>query len=116
MDETLGPLERIRKKKDFDLIYSQGKRFHGKYLILIYISRREAGISRMSAVVSKRHGSAVRRNKIKRQLRTLFRRNKDLIRIPLDLIVIPNRVIHSASWAEIKDDYCKALKQICSTG
>ena len=116
MDETLNPLERIRKKRDFESIYSRGKRFRGKYITLIYLSKDESHHSRMSAVVSKRHGNAVRRNKIKRQLRTLFRRNKALITNPLDLIVIPGRELRSASWAGIEDDYRRALRYICSTG
>ena len=64
MNETLGPQERIRKKKDFLYIYKKGKRYRGKYFNLVYLSSASS-FSRMAVVVSKKVGKAVKRNRIK---------------------------------------------------
>jgi ribonuclease P protein component len=109
MDENFTPLERIRKKKDFLNLYKNGKRYRGKYFVLIYLSN-EFTFSRVAIVASKKLGNAVQRNRIKRWLRTLFRRNKELLEKPLDLIFIPRKEIHEANWEKLTKDFQAALK------
>ena len=109
MDENFTPLERIRKKKDFLHLYKKGKRYRGKYFVLIYLSN-ELTFSRVAVVASKKLGNAVQRNRTKRWLRTLFRRNKELLEKPFDMIFIPRKEINEAKWQYLKDDYQAALK------
>jgi ribonuclease P protein component len=111
MKETLGPQERIRKRKDFLFLYKKGKRYRGKYFNLIYLSN-DFSFSRMAVIVSKKVGNAVKRNKIKRQMRTLFRRNKSLLKAPLDIIIIAKKEILESSWLTLKRDYFSALESI----
>lgn len=109
MDENFTPQERIRKKKDFLHLYKKGKRYRGKYFILIYLSS-ELTFSRVAVVASKKLGNAVQRNRTKRWLRTLFRRNKELLEKSFDMIFIPRKEIHEASWQNLAEDYIAALK------
>ncbi len=111
MNETLGPQERIRKRKDFLSLYKKGKRYRGKYFNLIYFSN-DFCFSRMAVIVSKKVGNAVKRNKIKRQMRTLFRRNKSLLKTPLDIIIIAKKEILESSWLTLQGDYFSALESI----
>jgi ribonuclease P protein component len=109
MDENFTPQERIRKKKDFLHLYKKGKRYRGKYFILIYLSN-ELTFSRVAVVASKKLGNAVQRNRTKRWLRTLFRRNKELLEKPFDMIFIPRKEIHEAKWQNLTEEYQAALK------
>ncbi len=111
MDENFKPLERIRKKKDFLHLYKKGKRYRGKYFTLIYLSS-ELAFSRTAIVASKKFGTAVQRNRAKRLLRTLFRRNKELLEKPFDLVFIPRREMQEASWLNLAKDYLAAMKYI----
>ncbi len=111
MHEAFRPQERIRKKKDFLHLYKKGKRFRGKSFILIYLSN-ELGHSRMAVVASKKLGNAVQRNKIKRRFRTLYRRNKTLLKVPVDLIIIPHRDIDETRWRSLEKDFVTALKSL----
>jgi ribonuclease P protein component len=111
MNETLRPQERIRKRKDFLSLYKKGKRYRGKYFNLIYFSN-DYSFSRMAVIVSKKVGIAVKRNKIKRQMRTLFRRNKSLLKTPLDIIIIAKKEILESSWLTLQGDYFSALESI----
>lgn len=111
MDETFGPSERIRKNKEFFHLYKKGKRYRGKYFNLIYLSSA-SGSSRVAVVVSKKVGNAVKRNKFKRWIRTLFRRNKNLLKDPFDIIIIVKREILEASWLKLQEDYLTAIKSI----
>ena len=114
MNETLGPQERIRKKKDFLYIYKKGRRHRGKYFNIIYLSS-DSSFSRMAVVISKKVGNAVKRNKIKRWMRTLFRRNKDLLESSFDIIIIAKKEILEASWLKLQEDYFIAIKSICQS-
>jgi len=109
MDENFTPQERIRTKKDFLHLYRKGKRYRGKYFILIYLSN-ELIFSRVAVVASKKLGNAAQRNRTKRWLRTLFRRNKELLKKPFDMIFIPRKDIHEAKWQDLENDYKAAIK------
>ena len=115
MKETFRPHERIKKKKDFLFIYKQGKRYRGKHFILIYLPNN-LNFSRMAVVAGKKKGNALKRNKIKRRLRALFRQNKALLEAPLDMIILAEKEVHSAPWQELQKDYAEALKSIAHTG
>ncbi len=111
MNETLSLRERIRKKKDFSHLYKKGKRYKGKYLNLIYLAN-DLNFSRMAVVIGGKAGNAVKRNKVKRRIRALFRRNKNLLKSPYDIIVIARKEIILASWPKLQEDYFTAIKSI----
>lgn len=111
MKEGFSPLERIRKKKDFLFLYKKGNRYRGRYFILVYLSNN-LSFSRMGVVVSKKIGNAVKRNKIKRWMRDLFRRNKDLLKFSIDIIIVAKKEIQDANWTNLRESYISALETI----
>jgi ribonuclease P protein component len=111
MEETLNPQERIRKKKDFLFIYKKGNRYRGKFFNLIYLSN-DLCFSRIAVIASKKIGNAVTRNKAKRWMRALFRKNKKLLKNSLDIIFISKKEILEASWPGLQKDYSAALESI----
>ncbi|UCC41459.1 MAG: ribonuclease P protein component [Candidatus Aminicenantes bacterium] len=113
MNETFGPHERIRKRNDFLFLYRKGKRYRGIYFNLIYFSNN-LSFSRLAVVVSKKIGNAVKRNKIKRWMRSLFRRNKDLLKDSFDIIIIVKKEIQDVSWPKLEEEYLSAVESICN--
>ena len=111
MNERLTPVERIRKKSDFTGLYRQGSRFRGQFFTLVFLGN-ELGHARLAVVASRKVGSAVVRNRVKRRFRELFRRNKALLGEPLDLIVITRPESGEAAWTEIRDAYVSSLATI----
>ena len=61
---------RLKKEKDFNKVFSKGKRLFSHSLTLIYLEESEL---KAGFAVSKKHGGSVRRNRIKRILRESFR-------------------------------------------
>ncbi len=61
---------RLKKEKDFNLVFNKGKRLFSSALTVVYYpsSELKAGFA-----VSKKHGGSVKRNRIKRLLRESFR-------------------------------------------
>ena len=61
---------RLKKEKDFNLVFSKGKRVFSSSLTMVYFPSREI---KAGFAVSKKHGGSVMRNRIKRLLRESFR-------------------------------------------
>ena len=71
---------RIAKSAEFRLVYSEGKRFDGRFMTL-FLRPTETNIHRLGVTASKKGiGKAYQRNRAKRLLRETFR----LSRIELD--------------------------------
>jgi ribonuclease P protein component len=111
MTESLAPRERIRKKKDFLVLYKKGYRYKSRYFNLIYLSNTLA-YSRVGVVASRKVGSAVTRNKVKRWMRDLFRRNKSMLGHSIDLLIVALPEMNKATWAELKDHYLRAVGEM----
>lgn len=61
---------RLKKQSDFDKIFKKGKKVYAKSLMMLYF---ESETFRIGYSVSKKHGKAVKRNRIKRLLRASAR-------------------------------------------
>ena len=111
MAESLAPRERIRKRKDFLVLYKKGYRYKSRYFTLIGLSNVLTH-SRVGVVASRKVGNAVARNRAKRRMRELFRRNKDLLSFPVDLLLVASAAMREATWAELEESYLQAVGKI----
>jgi ribonuclease P protein component len=72
---------RLSRSRDFDAVYRQGRSISTRFLVLYWFDREtETDHARLGLAVPKAAGNAVARNRIKRQLRELWRAR--LARIP----------------------------------
>ncbi len=61
---------RLKKEKDFKLVFNKGKRLFSSNLSVVYLP---ADTIKVGFAVGKKHGGSVKRNRIKRLLRESFR-------------------------------------------
>ena len=80
--------ERISKKRDFERVLKDGRRFKGKGFTLIVLRRNDLSHRRIGIIVSRKVRGAVKRNRTKRLVREFFRLNKDRFPPSSDIIVI----------------------------
>jgi ribonuclease P protein component len=64
---------RLARRSDFRKTYDEGKKLAGRYLVL-FVRSSETGAIRLGLTVTKRVGCAVERNRARRRLREVFRR------------------------------------------
>ncbi len=81
------PLDyRLKKEKDFNLVFKKGKRIFSSTLTLVYFASKE---TKVGFCVSKKHGTSVKRNYIKRILRESFRSWTPKLRQNFFFVFIP---------------------------
>jgi ribonuclease P protein component len=67
---------------------------------------------RLGITVTRKIGSAVRRNRIKRVLRDIFRRNRSELGPPLDLVVNARRPCIGADYAALEREFLKTFSRL----
>ena len=91
----------VKKKQEFsDIIHS--KIYTTNKLFAIYYRKNSLDIPRFGITVSKKIGTAVVRNKIKRQLKNIIDKNKNLFPNNLDYIIIVRGSVLEHSFSEIE--------------
>jgi len=90
---TLPARIRLKTQRHFRSVYQRGQRASGDWLTVVVWPRRGevCGSARLGVSVSKEHGGAVRRNKIKRLLREAFRLERERLPTSVDVVLIPRR-------------------------
>jgi len=102
---------RLTKKKDFQSVYKKGGYFFEKYIVLKKakndLKENRIGFS-ISTKISKK---AVVRNKLKRQLRDIIKKNLDKMKKGYDLVVIPKKEILEETYQEIEKTLIELIKK-----
>ena len=74
LDLRAGKKYRIKRNKEISRVFQQGRRASDSLIILRALPNADMGVcARLGVAVTKRHGGAVRRNRIKRLCREAFR-------------------------------------------
>lgn len=93
---------RLSRSRDFDAVYRQGRSVSTRYLVLYSFTREDdrEGEPRLGLAVPKAAGSAVTRNRIKRQLRELWQGRLGGITAGRDYVLIVRPGLAEASEAQ----------------
>jgi len=97
MDKT----NRLRKNEDFKKVYKYGKSYYNRNLIM-YIRKNDLEYSRIGFTVTKKIGNSVVRNKIRRRIKEIVRKNLGNIMDGYDIILIPKKNVIDISFQELE--------------
>lgn len=96
-------IQKLRKNAEFKVVYRRGKSFSNHILVLyVYKNYKNKDISRLGISVSKKVGSSVVRNRVKRLIRESYRLNEYKIKKGYDLIFIARSSIEGCSYIEVE--------------
>ena len=109
MRETFSGHDRLRKRREFEECYASGVRVSGRHLRLFLLARKGATTPRIGISAGKKTGSAVARNRMKRRLREIFRRNRAGLPEDIQIVVNLHPSAAAATFSEFAQDYLSAL-------
>ncbi len=104
---------RIKTAREFRRVYGRGVRVRSRGLIVVAFKRRQPG-HRLGLAVSKEHGCAVRRNKIKRIFREAFRLERPELPGRYDLVLIPQKREGKYILEEIRHELRQLISDLVS--
>ena len=90
---------RLKKNGDFLRLFKKGKRVYSDCLTVIYSPAKDKCV--MGVALTKKHGKAVKRNRIKRLIRAAFSNNLKAVGGNYKFGIMP-KVKDSYSYAEIE--------------
>lgn len=89
MGERLLASDRLKLRSDFQRVQSTGRKVHSARFLFLVLSREGEGLpSRIGLTVTRKVANAVGRNRIKRVLREVFRKNRALFPVGCDVVVV----------------------------
>ncbi|HDS02346.1 MAG TPA: ribonuclease P protein component [Firmicutes bacterium] len=112
-DERFPRAEHLKKKSQFKNVFEHGARIRTEYFTIFFLQaeQRQVGI-----IVTKKHGNAVCRNRVKRLVRELYRTNKEALSCRGRMIILPTakKDWRSASFTVLKEEWLKAAAKLNS--
>ena len=106
---------RLLRRPEFTACYEAGHRLFSRHFIVFAFSHASAGTNwRVGFAVSKKVGTAVRRNRVKRVLREFFRLHQGLVPPGMDIVVVPKRQLRPerVSLAFVRRDLLPVVESL----
>ena len=91
---------RLSRSRDFDAVYRHGRSVSTRFLVLYWFGQEEPTEPRFGLSVPRAVGNAVVRNKIKRQLREIWRARLDRLPANSDFVLVARPGLAEAAEAQ----------------
>lgn len=89
----------------------QGKTYRGPFLVLGVFVQKEEKAFRAGFITTKRLGGAVVRNRVRRRLRDIVRREQASLRAGLWIVLVARAAAARASHQELKDEWLRLAER-----
>ena len=105
---------RLSRSRDFDAVYRQGRSVSSRFLVLYWFPQEEPAAPRFGFSVPKSVGGAVERNRIKRQLRDVWRERLERVPEGHDYVLIVRAGLPEAVAANGFDWLAERVDEVLS--
>lgn len=103
-------LETLKKARDFDRVFRQGRTWSGpEFSVILY--RRQRGQGRVGFCVSKKLGGAVQRNRLRRRLREVYRLSKEKLAARWDLVILARSLAMTATYRQLEELFLQLARK-----
>jgi len=100
----------LRRKKDFESIYSKGKSVGERYVVL-FMKANGLSYNRTAFLASKKVGKSVERNRARRLMKESYRELKENLADGYDVILIARKTINGLKCGDVKKSMEAAVKR-----
>jgi ribonuclease P protein component len=115
---------RLRKHADYQRVYKASRKQFAKEMTYFFVLREQLGADgtplrdvdarspRVGLTVGKVMGKAVDRNRIKRRMREVVRKNLPTLSMPVDVVLHPRRSVIDLEFAALDHEVAKVFRAI----
>lgn len=105
--------ERVRRRAEYQQVYDRGVKVHGRTFTLFRFANG-LQVGRLGIAATRKLGGAVVRNRAKRMVREVFRRNKPAPGI--DIVIVPRREMLHTSLVALESEFRNILERSARRG
>jgi ribonuclease P protein component len=102
---------RLLRRVDFLRVQQQGRRVHTAHFVMLVVLARDCG-TRLGVTVGRRVGGAVQRNRVKRLVREVFRRNRKLFPRDCDVVLVARPGADRLDYASVLGEIERAQASV----
>lgn len=99
---------RLVRRAEYDAVYREGRRRSSREFTL-FVRPNGLDLSRFGWSIKKALGNAVKRNRIRRRLREIFRLHRREIAVGWDIVVHPRTTVATAEFSALAQEMLKLL-------
>jgi ribonuclease P protein component len=110
-DQRFPRASRLTARRQFVAVYDRGRKVR-RSAFLMFGAPNRLGYSRLGLTVTRKNGTAVRRNRIKRRFRDLFRRHREELPGSLDLVVNGHARVLDSTADQLERDFMSAVREL----
>jgi ribonuclease P protein component len=106
---------RLLKRVQYEAVYGAGQRRSSPQFAVFFRAQQVSAadrVSRFGISVKKALGGAVVRNRIRRRIREILRRNKTEIPSGWDIVIHPRRSVAQAPFAPLEAELVRLLRAV----
>jgi ribonuclease P protein component len=101
--------QRLNRASEFNLVKTSGKSWTGRYLVLAALPT--PGALKIGIITTRRIGSAVIRNRVRRKIREIFRLNQHQLKPGYWLVMIARHPSARAAYSELEKDWLRLAER-----
>ena len=101
----------LKQNHEFRRLYNKGKSAVSPYFV-IYCRKNNREMSRLGITTGVKLGNAVKRNRVRRRIRALYRTNEARILPGYDIVVVARTRAIFGRYADLEDKFRRQLRKL----
>jgi ribonuclease P protein component len=109
--------DRLKRRADFERVQSKGRKVHSARFLFLVLRREEAeSANRIGLTVTRKVANAVGRNRIKRVLREVFRKNRALFPPGCDVVIVAKDRAPGLGYEDTREEIERSASALYRAG
>ncbi|HEX5731897.1 MAG TPA: ribonuclease P protein component [Blastocatellia bacterium] len=111
VSEKFPKADRLLKREGFRRVYEEGRKIQARYFIA-FVLENQGDRTRLGITATRKMGKAVERNRARRLVREVFRKNRWLVPQGVDIVINVKRPLVEARLNDIEADFIAFLEKV----
>ena len=101
----------LKQNHEFRRLYSKGKNAASPYFA-VYCRKTGRPYSRLGLTTGVKLGNAVKRNRVRRRMRELYRTNESKLRSGYDIVMVARARAIFARYSDLESSFLRLMKKL----